>query len=284
MGYHPTVGRFAQRDPVLYADGMNPYEYVKSNPANLIDPLGLMTLYDTPEKIRKQLNVEIRDPDDSRDAGSITTSRVGNSYTTRVGSGVRPGTAKDVQIDYHETVGIIGTVFNGVGEGDPSGTVGEKGYFPPPWDEAEAEQNNAPYNKTKVGYQEKDTTRTGWHNLALMAELAAYAQKAKPAEQSPAGYAKNRWSSIPLQPFEGADVSPPGKPPVQWQEDLREMTRWICECENKGAAKPYRFTHDTGEKAVGWLGFDKARFRLEIVLECVNKKVQTKTLKMEYYD
>jgi len=39
MGYHPTVGRFAQRDPV--EDGPNLYENVKSNPVNLTDPMGL---------------------------------------------------------------------------------------------------------------------------------------------------------------------------------------------------------------------------------------------------
>jgi hypothetical protein len=41
MGYHATVGRFAQRHPVPYPDGMSLYEYVSSNPAGLTDPMGL---------------------------------------------------------------------------------------------------------------------------------------------------------------------------------------------------------------------------------------------------
>ncbi|MFA5794683.1 MAG: RHS repeat-associated core domain-containing protein [Candidatus Brocadiia bacterium] len=39
--YSAEMGRFLQRDPIGYSDGMNLYEYVRSNPANFIDPLGL---------------------------------------------------------------------------------------------------------------------------------------------------------------------------------------------------------------------------------------------------
>jgi len=276
--YHPTLGRWVVRDPAQ--EGQNLYENVKSNPANLIDPLGLMTLFDTPEKIRKHLNVEIRDPDDSRSEKTISTQSIRGTHTIRVGSRVLAGTAKNVQIDYHETVGIIGTEINGVGEGDQSRTVGVTAYFPPPWDKAEAEQkNNALYNKDD--YQLKDTSRTGWHNLALIAELAAYAQKVKDGELSSATYAKTRWRG----PDEGADVSLPGAPPVMGQEELRKMIRWMCECESKGVATPHPFTWDSGKvDGARWGGLDKMRFRLEILLECVNKKVQTKKLKMEYYD
>jgi RHS repeat-associated protein len=39
--YHPALGRWVQRDPLGYVDGLNLYDYVSSNPINAVDPLGL---------------------------------------------------------------------------------------------------------------------------------------------------------------------------------------------------------------------------------------------------
>jgi RHS repeat-associated protein len=39
--YDPTLGRFTQRDPAGFADGLNPYAYVGNNPVSFTDPLGL---------------------------------------------------------------------------------------------------------------------------------------------------------------------------------------------------------------------------------------------------
>jgi len=41
--YDPTHGRWFQRDPLLYLDGMNLYEYLKSHPSDGFDPFGMAT-------------------------------------------------------------------------------------------------------------------------------------------------------------------------------------------------------------------------------------------------
>jgi len=38
--YHPTLGRWMQRDPIGYADGMGLYEYIACSPPNRRDPTG----------------------------------------------------------------------------------------------------------------------------------------------------------------------------------------------------------------------------------------------------
>lgn len=39
--YSPTLGKFLQTDPVGYADDLNLYTYVKNNPLNYSNPMGL---------------------------------------------------------------------------------------------------------------------------------------------------------------------------------------------------------------------------------------------------
>jgi len=44
--YHPTLGRWMQRDRIGYADGMGLYEYVRSTPCGSLDAMGLETIWD----------------------------------------------------------------------------------------------------------------------------------------------------------------------------------------------------------------------------------------------
>lgn len=41
MAYHPSLGRFVQRDPKEYFDGPNLYEVEKGDPVDALDPMGL---------------------------------------------------------------------------------------------------------------------------------------------------------------------------------------------------------------------------------------------------
>jgi RHS repeat-associated protein len=50
--YDPGKGRFLQRDPREYKDGMNLYEYVYSRPVNLLDPQGLCWCNCTPTSLQ----------------------------------------------------------------------------------------------------------------------------------------------------------------------------------------------------------------------------------------
>ncbi|HUT91467.1 MAG TPA: RHS repeat-associated core domain-containing protein [Thermoguttaceae bacterium] len=281
--YHPTLGRWLSRDPIGYADGMSLYAYVSSSPPTRLDPLGLslfdtLVPYDKPEKIRKQLGVTIVDPSERVGAGEI--KGIVATKEIHVGTEVKKGTAKDAQVGYHETVAFVGTRFtNGAGEGGLT-SGGVHAYYPPPWKEAEADLNNTPYPGVKFGYYDLQDLATGWHNLAMMVEFAAYAQRVKPGEDSPCCYAKSRWSTIPEQPLGGAHVAPPDKTPIPWQEDLRKMIRWMCKCEDEGTTDSYDFSYDTGVR--GWA--DEEQFKVKIGLKCLEKEVIVNTFSMQYWD
>ncbi|WP_340680468.1 RHS repeat-associated core domain-containing protein [Paraglaciecola sp.] len=59
--YDPSIGRFTQRDPMGFADGINPYVYVANSPLNYTDPSGMVKdvvtgAYDTTSAYLGQAN------------------------------------------------------------------------------------------------------------------------------------------------------------------------------------------------------------------------------------
>jgi RHS repeat-associated protein len=58
--YSPELGRWLQRDPAGFVDGVNLYEYVASSPLNLIDPLGLELKVGGGEGHRKKVEDDLK--------------------------------------------------------------------------------------------------------------------------------------------------------------------------------------------------------------------------------
>jgi RHS repeat-associated protein len=59
----PAKGRFLQRDPLGYVDGMNLFQYAKSNPTRYLDPSGLNGEESSGEEKKKEEKCELCGPD-----------------------------------------------------------------------------------------------------------------------------------------------------------------------------------------------------------------------------
>jgi RHS repeat-associated protein len=67
-GYAPRLGRFIQRDPAGFRDGMNLYEIAKGNPIIRTDPFGLgVGHHPFPESLAKVLQMIGAIDDDALD-------------------------------------------------------------------------------------------------------------------------------------------------------------------------------------------------------------------------
>jgi RHS repeat-associated protein len=121
--YDPVLGRFLQTDPVGYKDDVNLYAYVRNDPVNAFDPIGLLcvgegtdvvcdTALEVVEKIRDNL------PDDAsrREYGGYVTSQSAEEYSKSAeGSGITGDDAGNVysytQVEsgQHWVQGLTGT-------------------------------------------------------------------------------------------------------------------------------------------------------------------------------
>jgi RHS repeat-associated protein len=54
--YQPGIGRFIQRDPIGIAGGLNVYAYCESDPAGIVDPLGLAARPPTSQPVKRRIN------------------------------------------------------------------------------------------------------------------------------------------------------------------------------------------------------------------------------------
>jgi len=90
--YHPTLGRWVQRDPIGYEDGANLHEYASTAPHNGTDPHGLW------REVEGQPNIWEAERDGDSLVDLATTDGVNDSGDSWVCIGPKPqGLSQDVQ-------------------------------------------------------------------------------------------------------------------------------------------------------------------------------------------
>ncbi len=97
--YSPRLGRWLQRDPLGYVDGVNMYEYVVSSPTNFIDALGLYRGKGIVRKTREAIGGVVSvGPSAAYDAGAGDSYDKSVEYSNKYGdkgSADDPGGARN---------------------------------------------------------------------------------------------------------------------------------------------------------------------------------------------
>jgi hypothetical protein len=108
--YNPGVGRFLQRDPLIYLDGPGLYQYVRSNPAVGTDPTGLGVFKcqcKDPLGPIIEGYAEGNDTIIDHDASGVAIDRVRRSGGTRAWRNNNPGNIRNTE--FAKKRGSIGT-------------------------------------------------------------------------------------------------------------------------------------------------------------------------------
>jgi RHS repeat-associated protein len=80
--YHPTLGRWLQRDPIGYDDSMNLYEYASSSSLNGVDPSGLVITHEMTEPRHTPWAYDTDIPPDKTMFKNLTNGKYGVTFVT----------------------------------------------------------------------------------------------------------------------------------------------------------------------------------------------------------
>ena len=269
--YHPTMGKWVARDPSGYRpQDLSAYQYVRSGPILLTDPLGLECVKCSAADKAKYIQSpdhgglnKASGPDEIMAAHKTTIeqtddqNRVGYSSRTNTIRLWNQSTKKENYTDeIHEvTSGLLGREFLGTSEGDPiSGTAAKSKAFD--------ESPNPDLNRNLV---------SGTHNLALIMEIAAI------CKQSPE---QCRKFGKPFTRVATAHFAPPGaKEPVPWEEELKALYGFICSCSSGGLPDNEQYGLEGCIKLTSGPKIWDAGFSMR----CMNSQVVVERYWLDYY-
>ncbi len=103
--YHPLLGRWLQRDPLGYVDGISLYEYCRSRPASAADPLGL-DAWLLVSQSHAGIMVEVRSKDGKQVLGWLLANYHAHGY---MGDGTEPKTVSGEIVDAPGRVQLVYT-------------------------------------------------------------------------------------------------------------------------------------------------------------------------------